>query len=129
MLGKHDSVSKAVMRKLDGWKEFKEMFGIFCGRMSSCKASGRLYQVYVISMVCYEAECLAIKAGDIVLTCMMEMIWIMCGKTPLDKIVVSVLKEWMDVEDINEYFREHHLVRLGHLAQINVEILMRRKFS
>ena len=47
----------------------------------------------------------------------MRMIRIMCGKSLKDKFTNSVLREWTDVEDIDEHLRGHRLRWWGILSE------------
>ena len=51
----------------------------------------------------------------------MGMIQIMCDKSLKDKFSNSVVREWTNVEDIDEHIRGHHLRWLGHIEQKNAE--------
>ena len=88
---------------VSGWKKFKELSGILCGRILSRKLKGRLYKSCVRSVMCHGAECWAMKS-DVrrMQTTEMRMIRIMCGKSLKDKVTNSVLRAWTDVEDIDE---------------------------
>ena len=56
----------------------------------------------------------------------MRMIRMMCGKSLKDKVTNSILREWTNVEDIDEHLRGHHLRWLGHVERMNVESLTSR---
>ena len=56
----------------------------------------------------------------------MRMIRMMCGKSLKDKVNNSVLREWTNVEDIDEHLRGHRLRWLGYIEQMNGESLPTR---
>ena len=78
--------------------------------------------------MCYGAECQAMKKMDIrrMQTTEMRMIRIMCGKSLKDKVTNSVLREWTNVEDIDEHLRVHRLRWMGHVERMIVESLTSR---
>ena len=63
------------------------------------------------------------------MTTEMRMIQMMSGKTLLDQILNSVLRGWIDVEDIEKHFKRHHVTCLGHLERMNVESSRRRVYE
>ena len=52
-----------------------------------------------------------------------------CGKTLLDQVSNSVLREWTNVENIERHLRAHCLRWLEHLKRINVESLTIRVYE
>ena len=56
----------------------------------------------------------------------MGMIHTMCDKSLKDKVSNSVVREWTNVEDIDEHLRGHRLRWLGHIEQMNAESLPTR---
>ena len=79
----------------------------------------------VRSVMCYGVECWAMKKIDIrrMQATEMRMICIMCSKSRKDKVANSVLREWTNVEDIEEHLRGHRLRWLGHIERMNAESL------
>ena len=129
MLGEVDSTSRAVTTRIRaGWKKFKELSGTLCSRILSRRVKGKLYKSCVRSVMCYGAECWAMKKMDIrrMQTTEMRMIRMMCGKSLKDKVNNSVLREWTNVEDIDEHLRGHRLRWLGHTERMNAESLISR---
>ncbi|XP_076810260.1 uncharacterized protein LOC143452992 [Clavelina lepadiformis] len=129
MIGENDSTGRAVRTRIRAsWKKFKELSGTLCGRLLSTNLKGRLYKVCVRSVMCYGAECWAMKKADIrrMQTTEMRMIRMMCGKTLRDVIANDMLRGWTCVEDIEEHLRGHHLRWLGHVERMNEESLTRR---
>ena len=96
--------------------------------MLSRRLKGRLYKSCVKSVMCYGVDCWAMKKMDVrrMQTTEMRMIRIMCGKSLKDKVTNSVLREWTDVEDIDEHLRGHRLRWLGHIERMNRESLISR---
>ena len=126
MLGKDDCTSRAVTSRIRaGWRKFKELSGTLCGRRLSCKLKGRLYKACVRSVMCYGW---AMKKVDIkrMQSTEMRMIRMMCSKSLKDMIPNNVLREWIDVEDIDEHLRGHRLRWLGHVERMNEENVIRK---
>ena len=47
-----------------GWKKYKEIFGVLCKKGISLRIKEILYQSYVMSALCYGAECWAMRMKD-----------------------------------------------------------------
>ena len=105
-------VSSAVTGRIQsGWKKFKEVSRMLCTKHVSLKLKGELYKTCVRSVLCYGAECRALKKEDMKRLQGTErrMIWMMCGKTLMDKCRSEELRKQVGVKDIEEYLREHRL--------------------
>ena len=59
----------------------------------------------------------------------MRMIAMMCGKILPNQVLISVLREWKDVENIETHLRRHPLRWLEHFKRINVERLTRTVYK
>ena len=57
-------MSSAVTGRIrSGWKKFKEVSGMLCTKHVLLKLKGELYKTYLRSVLCYGAECWALKKG------------------------------------------------------------------
>ena len=93
MLEKLDSTVKTVTSRIrHGWRKFKQLLSTRWGRTLSRNLKGRLYKSFVRSAICYAAECWAMKTDGIrrMQTKEMKLIWIMSGRTLLDKVAVNI---------------------------------------
>ena len=94
MLETEGGVEAAVAARVRvGWRKFKEISGMLCGRDVSMKIKGQLYKACVRSAMCYGAECWALRKEEVTRLRMaeMRMVRMMCGKTlPLPKALFRV---------------------------------------
>ena len=66
MLRIYDNTGKAVTSKIrNGWRKFTESSGTLIGRMLSRNLKVMLHKACVRSVMCYEAECWAMKTVGI----------------------------------------------------------------
>ena len=129
MLRCDGDVGRAVTARIRaGWRKFRELSNVLCGRVLSFKLKGRLYKACVRSVMCYGAECWAMKIADTrrMQSTEMRMIRLMCGKTIKDRLPSAVLRERSDIEDIEEHLRGLRLRWFGHLERMDVMNLTRR---
>ena len=130
MLSCDGDVGRAVTTRIRaGWRKFRELSSVLCGRVLSLKLKGRLYKACVRSVMCYGAECWAMKIADSrrMQSTEMRMIRLMCGKTTIrDRLPSAVLRERSDIEDIEEHLRGLRLLWFGHLERRKEMNLTRR---
>ena len=95
-----------------GWRKFKEISGMLCGRDVSMKIKGQLYKACVRSAMCYGAECWALRKEEVT---RLRMVRMMCGKTLKDKCQSQELRARVGVDDIEGFLRSHRLRWAGHV--------------
>lgn len=132
MLCRDGDVRRATTTRIRaGWKKFRELWGVLCGRRLSLKLKGWLYKVCVRSVLCYGAECWAMKVADIkrMQTTEMRMLRMIGGISLRDKVPNSNLREMVNVDDIGEFMRGHRLRWLGHLERMDTDSLTRKVYD
>ena len=114
MLETEGGVEAAVAARVRvGWRKFKEISGMLCGRDVSMKIKGKLYKACVRSAMCYGAECWALRKE----VTRQRMVRMMCGKTLKDKCQSQELRARVGVDDIEGFLRSHRLRWAGHVER------------
>jgi hypothetical protein len=123
-----DSSTAVTARIRSAWKKFKEISGMLCGKGISLILKGKLYKACVRSVLCYGAESWALKKDDMrrLQHTQMRMITMICGKTLKDRLRSQVLREMVNVEDVEEFMRGHRLRWFGHVERMEQSKLTRR---
>ena len=95
---------------------------------SFTEIEGELYKTCVRSVLCYGAECWALKKEDVKRLQGTErrMIRMMCGKTLMYKCRSEELRKQVGVKDIEEYLREHRLRWFGHVERRDTENILKK---
>ena len=126
MLETEGGVEAAVAARVRvGWRKFKEISGMLCGRDVSMKIKGQLYKACVRSAMCYGAECWALRKEEVTRLRMaeMRMVRMVCGKTLKDKCQSQELRARVGVDDIEGFLRSHRLRWAGHVERAGEGVL------
>ena len=127
MLETEGGVEVAVTARVRaGWRKFKEISGMLCGRDVLMKIKGQLYKACVRSAMCYGAECWALRK-EVTRLRMAEMwmVRMMCGKTLKDIWKLQELRARVGVDDIEGFLRGHRLRWAGHVERAGEGVLKR----
>jgi len=129
VVSKDCDVENAMIARMHaGWRKFRDLSGVLCGKTLSFKLEEMLYKACIHNVLCYGAECWAIKKVDIrrMQSTEMRMIWMMCGRTLRDLIPNVTLRKKNEIEDIKEHLEVHWLRWFGHLERMNSGNIVKR---
>ena len=105
-------VQKAVIARIRcGWKKFKDTASVLCKIVVSLKLRGSMYKGCIRSVLCYGAECWALRKEDErkLQTIEMRMLSMMCGNRLRDNNSNEIIREITGVEKIEDFLREQRL--------------------
>ena len=96
--------------------KFRELNGILCTRGASLRMKGVVYKACVRSMLTYGAETWAMKAGVFQRLQATErrMLRMICRATLEDMVESTVIVSRVQVDDLEEHFRQNRLRWFGH---------------
>ena len=109
-----------VMRVRAGWKKFRDLSGLLCGKKFSLKMKGTVYSTCVRTVMTYGGETWTAKKEDeaILLRAERRMIRMMCGVKLLDKRRSEDLRSMMGIKfDIVDIIRKSRLRWFGHVMR------------
>ena len=103
------------------------MSGMLCVENVSLLTKSELHKICVWTVLCYSAECWALKENIKKLQrAEMRMICMMCGKTLADKCRSKELRRKLKVNDIEMFLREHRFRRFERIGRKDAEDMTRR---
>ena len=112
----------AVARLRCGWQKFKDIASSLSKRLVSLKLRGSMYKSCARSVVCYGAQCWALKKKDQrkLQTTKMRMPRMICGKILRNGIRNKIIHQMTGVK-IEEFLRKQKLRWLCQIEKMNNE--------
>ncbi|XP_047477370.1 uncharacterized protein LOC125030994 [Penaeus chinensis] len=100
-----------------GWNAWRKITGLLCDRRVPAKLKGRLFKTMVRPAMLYGMEAVAVTKGQErkMEVAEMRMLRFSLGKTRLDRVRNSTIRETMGVGALEKKLRECRLRWLGHV--------------
>ena len=120
--------AEVTHRVKSGWKNWKRVSGVLCGRRMNVKIKGKVYITVVRPALMYVAETWALKKAQekkLEVAEMRKLRW-MCGVTKLDKIRNERVRGTPKVEGITKKVEERRLKWYGHVMRREEHYIGRR---
>ena len=112
-----------------GWKKFKDLSSILCGKGWSLRMKGILYSTCVRTVMTYGGETWTMRKEDenVLIRTERKMIRMMCGVNLLNKKNSESLRELMKIElDVSELLRRSRLRWYGHVMRREADAGIKR---
>ena len=111
--------------------KFRELDGILCTQGASLRMKGVAYKAFIHSMLTYEAETWAMKAGVFQRLRATErrMLRMICEVTLKDMVESTVIASRVGVDDLEEHLRQERLMWFGHIARRDEEVEIKKVFE
>ncbi len=123
------AADKEVGKRIQaGWNAWRKITGILCDRRVPARLKGRLFKTMVRPAMLYGMEAVAVtKAQERKMeVAEMRMLRFSLGKTRLDRVRNSTIRETIGVEELEKKLRECRLRWLGHVVRREEEYVGRR---
>ncbi|XP_047502966.1 uncharacterized protein LOC125048346 [Penaeus chinensis] len=101
-----------------GWNAWRKITGLLCDRRVPAKLKGRIFKTMVRPAMLYGMEAVAVTKGQErkMEVAEMRMLRFSLGKTRLDRVRNSTIRETMGVGELEKKLRECRLRWLGHVV-------------
>ena len=115
--GGAEEASRARVRS--AWAKFRELSPLLTARGASLKIKGKLYSIYVQSVMMYGSETWAMKVDDVQRLERTERMMIrwMCGVTLKDKKSSEDLRKRLGILSVSDRVRQGRLRWFGHVER------------
>jgi len=120
MLNDIGGVEQAVAARVRvAWIKFRELSGILCTRGASLRMKGVVHKACVRSVLTYEAETWAMKAGVFQRLRATErrMLRMVCVVTLKDMVESTVIASRVEVDNLEEHLRQKRLSWFGDIVR------------
>ncbi|XP_047480558.1 uncharacterized protein LOC125033219 [Penaeus chinensis] len=100
-----------------GWNAWRKITGLLCDRRVPAKLKGRIFKTIVRPAMLYGMEAVAVTKGQErkMEVAEMRMLRFSLGKTRLDRVRNSTIREAIGVGELEKKLRECRLRWLGHV--------------
>jgi predicted GNAT family acetyltransferase len=112
-----------------GWKKFRELSGMLCGKGWSLKMKGKLYSTCVRTVMTYGGETWTMRREDedVLIRAERRMVRMMCGVSMRERRLSSELRESLGVEqDVGDVLRKSRLRWYGHVKRREASVGVKR---